>query len=52
MEGYRRQINRLMDLAAYFTAKIRQTEGYELVIDPVSLSNLTYRLISVTVRHQ
>lgn len=36
MMGYRRQINRLMDLAAYFTARIRETEGYELVVDPVS----------------
>ncbi|MCP9258488.1 Glutamate decarboxylase 1 [Dirofilaria immitis] len=36
MIGYRRQINRLMDLAAYFTARIRETEGYELVVDPVS----------------
>ncbi|VDM85632.1 unnamed protein product [Strongylus vulgaris] len=36
MEGYRQQINRLMDLAAYFTQRIRETEGYELVLDPIA----------------
>lgn len=35
MEGYRTQVNRLMDLAAYFTAQLKATEGFELVIDPV-----------------
>ena len=35
MEGYRQQINNLMELSAYFTQRIRETEGYELVIDPV-----------------
>lgn len=41
MEGYRKQVNRLMDLAAYFTARIRETEGYELVVDPVSFLHRT-----------
>ena len=35
MEGYRAQINYLMDLAAYFTQRLRDTEGYELVIEKV-----------------
>ena len=35
MNGYAAQINRLMDLTAYFTARIKQTPGYELIIDPV-----------------
>ena len=35
MEGYRRQINHLMDLTSYFTARIKETEGYELVVNPV-----------------
>lgn len=36
MDGYREQINRLMDLAEYLTEKLRETEGYELVVDPVT----------------
>lgn len=36
MDGYRRQINRLMDLAAYFTHRIKSTPGYEMVINNVS----------------
>ena len=32
-----KQINRLMDLAAYFTAKIKQTPGYEMVVDEVCI---------------
>lgn len=45
MTGYRRQINRLMDLAAYFTARIRETEGYELVVDPVSNSCEKFQIL-------
>lgn len=35
MEGYRQQINRLMQLARYFTLRIKNTEGYEMVIEEV-----------------
>uniref|UniRef100_A0A915N6B2 Glutamate decarboxylase n=1 Tax=Meloidogyne javanica TaxID=6303 RepID=A0A915N6B2_MELJA len=35
MEGYRRQINRLMDMAKYFTERIKATEGFEMVVDEV-----------------
>ncbi|VDM24706.1 unnamed protein product [Toxocara canis] len=51
MEGYRKQINRLMDLAAYFTAKIRQTEGYELVIDPPEFLNICFWYVPPSIRH-
>lgn len=37
MEGYRRQINRLMELTKYFTAKIKAVEGYEMVVDEVDI---------------
>jgi glutamate decarboxylase len=33
--GFAKQIDRLMQLAAYFTERIRNTAGYELVIDNV-----------------
>jgi len=33
--GFAKQIDRLMQLAAYFTDRIRNTAGYELVIDKV-----------------
>ncbi|VDN21424.1 unnamed protein product [Cylicostephanus goldi] len=40
-EGFRQQINKLMDLAAYFTQRVRETEGYELVLDPLALDRLS-----------
>ncbi|VDK78223.1 unnamed protein product [Anisakis simplex] len=40
-----------MDLAAYFTAKIRQTEGYELVIDPPEYLNICFWYIPPSIRH-
>jgi glutamate/tyrosine decarboxylase-like PLP-dependent enzyme len=33
MDGYRLQINRLMQLARYFTRRIKATEGFEMVVD-------------------
>lgn len=33
--GFGRQIERLMELAAYFTRRIKNTPGYEMVIDDV-----------------
>lgn len=35
MEGYRQQINRFMHLTRYFTQRIKNTEGYEMVIEEV-----------------
>jgi glutamate decarboxylase len=34
--GFEKQINRLMDLARYFTARLKETDGYEMVMDNVS----------------
>uniref|UniRef100_A0A1I7ZXJ5 Glutamate decarboxylase 1 n=1 Tax=Steinernema glaseri TaxID=37863 RepID=A0A1I7ZXJ5_9BILA len=51
MEGYRAQINRLMDLTAYFTARIRQTEGYELVVDPPEFLNICFWYVPPSLRH-
>ncbi|KAM3724665.1 Glutamate decarboxylase [Dirofilaria immitis] len=51
MIGYRRQINRLMDLAAYFTARIRETEGYELVVDPPEFLNICFWYIPPSLRN-
>ena len=38
--GFGRQIDRLMQLADYFTQRIKNTPGYELVIDEVTLATL------------
>lgn len=35
MEGYRQQINHFMHLTRYFTQRIKNTEGYEMVIEEV-----------------
>lgn len=35
MDGYRKQINRLMELASYFTERIKNTDGYEMVVENV-----------------
>ncbi|VDK70644.1 unnamed protein product [Litomosoides sigmodontis] len=51
MTGYRRQINRLMDLAAYFTARIREIEGYELVVDPPEFLNICFWYIPPSLRN-
>ncbi|KAH7731509.1 glutamate decarboxylase 1-like protein [Aphelenchoides avenae] len=50
MEGYRKQINRLMDLAAYFTAKIKNTEGYEMVVDPPEYLNICFWYVPPSLR--
>uniref|UniRef100_A0A1I7W9M0 Glutamate decarboxylase 1 n=1 Tax=Heterorhabditis bacteriophora TaxID=37862 RepID=A0A1I7W9M0_HETBA len=50
MEGYRQQINRLMDLSAYFTLRIRETEGYELVVDPPEFLNICFWYIPSRIR--
>ncbi|MFH4973820.1 hypothetical protein AB6A40_000529 [Gnathostoma spinigerum] len=51
MEGYRKQINHLMDLAAYFAARIKETEGYELVVDPPEFLNICFWYIPPRIRH-
>ncbi|KAK0418211.1 hypothetical protein QR680_013435 [Steinernema hermaphroditum] len=51
MEGYRAQVNRLMELAAYFTARIKQTEGYELVVDPPEFLNICFWYVPPSLRH-
>ncbi|KAK6028721.1 hypothetical protein OSTOST_05191 [Ostertagia ostertagi] len=50
MEGYRQQINRLMDLAAYFTQRIRETDGYELVVDPPEFLNICFWYVPSNLR--
>ncbi|KAI6240964.1 Glutamate decarboxylase 1 [Aphelenchoides fujianensis] len=45
MEGYRKQINRLMELTAYFTNRIKHTPGYEMVVDKVCCSSLNTLLM-------
>ncbi|XGW17703.1 hypothetical protein V3C99_002357 [Haemonchus contortus] len=50
MEGYRQQINRLMDLAAYFTQRIRETEGYQLVVDPPEFLNICFWYVPSNLR--
>ncbi|VDN51863.1 unnamed protein product [Dracunculus medinensis] len=50
MEGYRTQVNRLMDLAAYFTAQLKATEGFELVIDPPEFLNICFWYIPPSLR--
>lgn len=35
MKGFEQQLDRLMDLTAYFTARLKQTPGYEMVVDDV-----------------
>ncbi|VDK81477.1 unnamed protein product [Onchocerca ochengi] len=51
MTGYSRQIDRLMDLAAYFTARIRETEGYVLVVDPPEFLNICFWYVPPKLRN-
>ncbi|CEF66150.1 Glutamate decarboxylase 1 [Strongyloides ratti] len=51
MEGYRIQINRLMDLAKYFTNKIKKTEGYEMVVDDPQFLNICFWYIPKNLRN-
>uniref|UniRef100_A0A183C478 Glutamate decarboxylase 1 n=1 Tax=Globodera pallida TaxID=36090 RepID=A0A183C478_GLOPA len=52
MEGYRHQINRLMDLANYFTAKIKRTEGYEMVVDDPEFLNICFWYVPPSMRRE
>ncbi|KHJ82312.1 pyridoxal-dependent decarboxylase domain protein, partial [Oesophagostomum dentatum] len=42
MEGYREQINRLMDLSQYFAKRVKETEGFELIMEPEFLNVCFY----------
>ncbi|KAL3087962.1 hypothetical protein niasHT_022036 [Heterodera trifolii] len=52
MEGYRRQINQLMDLAKYFTDKIKRTEGFEMVLDEPEFLNICFWYIPPSLRKE
>jgi len=51
MEGYRQQINKLMHLAAYFTDRIKRTEGYEMIIEQPEFLNICFWYIPPSIRH-
>uniref|UniRef100_A0A915JTU2 Glutamate decarboxylase n=1 Tax=Romanomermis culicivorax TaxID=13658 RepID=A0A915JTU2_ROMCU len=51
MNGYAKQINRLMDLAAYFTAKIKSTEGFEMVMDNPQFLNICFWYVPPSLRN-
>ncbi|ETN79552.1 hypothetical protein NECAME_18103 [Necator americanus] len=51
MEGYRDQVNYLMDLAAYFTKRIKETEGYELVLDSPEFLNICFWYVPKKLRN-
>ncbi|CAJ0598935.1 unnamed protein product [Cylicocyclus nassatus] len=42
MEGYREQVNMLMDHSAYFAKKVKETEGFELIMEPEFLNVCFY----------
>uniref|UniRef100_A0A914DZI1 Glutamate decarboxylase n=1 Tax=Acrobeloides nanus TaxID=290746 RepID=A0A914DZI1_9BILA len=50
MEGYRRQINRLMELAEYFTNRIKTTEGYEMVVAKPEFLNICFWYVPESLR--
>ncbi|KAI6235473.1 Glutamate decarboxylase 1 [Aphelenchoides besseyi] len=51
MDGYRDQINRLMDLTAYFTNRIKHTPGYEMVIEKPAFLNICFWYVPPSLRH-
>ncbi|CAD6199893.1 unnamed protein product [Caenorhabditis auriculariae] len=51
MEGYRQQINRLMDLTYYFTKRIKETEGFELIIEKPELLNICFWYVPSKIRN-
>uniref|UniRef100_A0AC35F161 Glutamate decarboxylase n=1 Tax=Panagrolaimus sp. PS1159 TaxID=55785 RepID=A0AC35F161_9BILA len=51
MEGYRQQINRLMHLTAYFTDRIKRTEGYEVIIEKPEYLNICFWYYPPSIRH-
>uniref|UniRef100_A0A0N5AXV4 Glutamate decarboxylase 1 n=1 Tax=Syphacia muris TaxID=451379 RepID=A0A0N5AXV4_9BILA len=51
MEGYEKQVDHLMDLADYFTKKIKRTEGYEMVIENPEYVNICFWYIPESLRN-
>uniref|UniRef100_A0A7E5A0A1 Glutamate decarboxylase 1 n=1 Tax=Panagrellus redivivus TaxID=6233 RepID=A0A7E5A0A1_PANRE len=51
MEGYRRQINNQMHLAAYFTERIKTIEGYEVIIEKPEYLNICFWYVPPSIRH-
>uniref|UniRef100_A0A7E4UMW5 Glutamate decarboxylase 1 n=1 Tax=Panagrellus redivivus TaxID=6233 RepID=A0A7E4UMW5_PANRE len=51
MEGYRRQVNDLMDMATYFTDRLKATEGYEVIIDKPEYLNVSFWYVPPSIRH-
>jgi len=50
MQGYRKQINRLMELAAYFTKRIKSTPGYEMVVETPEFLNICFWYVPPSLR--
>ncbi|KRY79588.1 Glutamate decarboxylase 1 [Trichinella pseudospiralis] len=51
MNGFEQQVNRLMDLANYFTEKIKKTPGYELIMENPEFLNICFWYVPKNVRH-
>ncbi|CAD5214898.1 unnamed protein product [Bursaphelenchus okinawaensis] len=50
MEGYRAQINRLMELCAYFTHRIKSTAGFEMVVEKPEFLNICFWYVPPSLR--
>uniref|UniRef100_A0A5S6QNF8 Glutamate decarboxylase 1 n=1 Tax=Trichuris muris TaxID=70415 RepID=A0A5S6QNF8_TRIMR len=48
--GYERQVERLMGLAAYITAKIKRTPGYEMVLSEPEFLNICFWYVPKQLR--
>ncbi|KAL1237528.1 Glutamate decarboxylase [Trichinella spiralis] len=51
MNGFEQQVNRLMELAKYFTEKIKKTPGYELIMENPEFLNICFWYVPKNVRH-
>ncbi|KFD53454.1 hypothetical protein M513_05718 [Trichuris suis] len=51
MLGYEKQVERLMGLAAYVTARIKQTPGYEMVLSEPEFLNICFWYVPKKLRH-
>ncbi|CDW54899.1 glutamate decarboxylase 1 [Trichuris trichiura] len=51
MLGYEKQVERLMGLAAYVTAKIKRTPGYEMVLIQPEFLNVCFWYVPKKLRH-
>ncbi|KRX19291.1 Glutamate decarboxylase 1 [Trichinella nelsoni] len=51
MNGFEQQVNRLMELAKYFTEKIKRTPGYELIMENPEFLNICFWYVPKNVRH-